>query len=58
MLKKVECTAGTYYSTQFGEGKPNIGNRAQCKGREGGITAGIAKGDRLTVQTDMFDGDR
>ena len=37
VLKKVECTAGTYYSAQFGEGKPSIGNRAQCKGREGGI---------------------
>ncbi len=58
VLKKVKRTAGTYHSAQLGEGKPSIGNRAQCKGREGGITAGIAEGDRLTVETDMLDRDR
>ncbi len=58
MLEKMERTAGTHDSAQFGEGKAGIGDGAQSERRQGCITAGVIEGDGLAVETDMLDGDR
>jgi hypothetical protein len=58
VLEKVERTAGTQYTAQFGEGAAGIGDRAQGERRQGCVTAGIAEGDGLAVKTHVLDRDR